>query len=408
MQSAWSILLAVLMLAIAGQTPALSFAQQNDRPQAERLKKFYEVYSSGRYPEARKRGEELLRSRLSPNEIGTVERVLADIAQNEERWADAREHLRHALASGGLSDLEADAARYQIARLFWQEERWQEGIDAWHEWSKSALAPPSAGAHYDLARAYFQLEDFVRALDPARKAVEVSKQPNAQILRLLVAIQLRREAYADAAPLLRTLAGMEPEKRESWVQLAAVYAQLGSEAEAAQSMQIAYYDGLLLEKRDLELLAQLLVQIGIPYRAARILSAAIESKSLVPDAKLYRSLGEIWIVAQEYRRAIEPLTLAAGLSDDGDLYVRVAELQAQLEDWPQVVAALRLALDKGRLDDPCRAQLLLGVALYRQGKPRDARRWLERTLECPGSRDSAQGLLHLLDSETVGDPRVVQ
>jgi tetratricopeptide (TPR) repeat protein len=309
--------LALLGLALGAHLPALSFAQE-----APRLKRFYDAYSAEKYEEARKRGTELLRSRLSPFEVGTVERVLADIAQHEGRWSDARGHLQGALASGGLDDLAADAARHQIVVLFLREERWRDAVDAWNAWAAAAPAAPGPEGYGELALAYFELEDFERALEPARKAVELSKQPGAQSLSLLIAIQLRREAYADAAPLLRTLLAVTPEKREVWVRLAGVHVQLGNEAEAAQSMQIAYYGGLLTNERDLRGLSQLLVQIGIPHRAARTLAAAIERDALVPDAKRYQFLGETWIAAQEYERAVEPLTKAADLSEDGNLQLR--------------------------------------------------------------------------------------
>lgn len=357
--------LALLGLALGAQVPALSFAQE-----VQRLGKFYDAYTAEKYDEARKRGTELLGLRLSPFEVGTVERVLADIAQQEGRWPDAREHLRGALASGGLDDLAADAARHQIVVLFLREERWRDAVDAWNAWAAAAPAAPGPEGYRELALAYYELEDFERALEPARKAVELSMQPSARSLSLLIAIQLRRQAYADAAPLLRTLLAVTPETREVWVQLAGVHVQLGNEAEAAQSMQIAYYGGLLSDQRDLRGLSQLLVQIGIPHRAARILSAALERESLVPDAKLYQLLGETWIAAREDARAVEPLTRAA-------------------------------ELDGGRLDDPCRTHLLLGVALYREGRPQDARRWLERTLECPGTPGNTW--LQLLDGET-GSP----
>ena len=153
------------------------------------------------------------------------------------------------------------------------------------------------------------------------------------------------------------------------------------------------------------MLGQLLVQIGIPYRAGRILSTAIERKEVTPDAGYYSFLAEAWIVAREYARAIEPLTAAAIRSDTGSLYVRVAQLHAQLEDWKGAVGALRSALDKGRLENPGDAYLLLGVALSRLDRPGEARRWLDRSLEHATSHQSAKGWLQLLDSEAAIHPQ---
>ncbi len=400
--------LVVLGAMLGSLAPTLCLAQEDERrarterpsdgAMAEKLKRFYDAYAAERYDDARKCGAELLRMRLSPFEVGNVERVLAARALREERWSDAREHLQRALASGGLDDRIADDARHQIVLLLLREELWRDAIDAWNARAAAASARPTAEAYHELALAYFGLEDFERALEPARKAVELALRPSERALQLLIAIHFKREAYDQVAPLLKTLIGIAPAKRERWVQLAGVQVQLGNVAEAAQSMQIAYYGGLLTDERDILSLCQLLVQIGIPYRAARILSTAVENRSLTPDAKLYRFLGEAWVAAQELARAIEPLRTAARLADDGNLYVRVAELHARLEDWSGTIEALRLARDKGRIADPCRAELLLGIALYRDGRPAAARRWLEQTLACPGS--PGKPWLQLLDDET--------
>jgi tetratricopeptide (TPR) repeat protein len=405
----------VVVLTLHGAAPASAQESEPSAPKrarqerasdsatAQRLKKFYEAYSAGRDDEARKRGDDLLRSPLSPFEIGRVEQVLASIDEKDQRWAEARRHLERAIASGGLNDQELDAARYQLVRLLLREERWQEAIDAWKRWAESPLASPGAAAYYELAVAHYQLQDLDGALGSARRAVEFSREPREPYLELLIGIRLQRSEYAEAAPLQKTLLAVAPLKGKNWVRLAAVDSQLGNDAEAAQAMQIAYYGGLLTEERDLRVLAQLLVQIGIPYRAGRILSSAIERKDITPDAGLYQFLAEAWIVGREYARAIEPLSAAATLSDTGNLHVRVAQLHAQLEDWNGAVRALQLALDKGRLQNPGDAYLLLGVALYRLDRSEDARRWLERSLEHPSSLPSAQGWLRLLDSETASE-----
>ena len=375
-----------------------------DSATAQKLKKLYEAYSAERYDEARRRADELLRSSLSPFEIARIEQLLASIDEKEQHWADARAHLERAIGSGGLNEQELDAARYQLVRLLLREERWQEAIDAWNRWAELALAPPQAGAHFELAIARYQLQDLDGALGSARKAVELSREPREPYLELLIAIRLQRNELAEAVPLQKTLLGVAPLKRKNWVQLAAVDSQLGNEAEAAQAMQIAYYGGLLTDERDLRVLGQLLVQIGIPYRAGRILSTAIERKEVDPDAGYDQLLAEAWIVAREYARAIEPLAAAADRSETGNLYVPVAQLHAQLEDWDGAVGALQSALDRGRLDSPGDAYLLLGVALYRLDRRGEARRWLDRSLEHASSRQSAKGWLQLLDSETAIRP----
>ena len=107
----------------------------------------------------------------------------------------------------------------------------------------------------------------------------------------------------------------------------------------------------------------------------------------------------MWLLAYEYRRALDPLARAASLTPDGKLYVRLATLQAQLEEWSGVVDSIRLAFDKGELERPGQAQLLLGIALYSQGKPAEARPWFERAATSSDARKEASAWLEQFDRE---------
>ena len=103
--------------------------------------------------------------RLSPYERGKVEQILFNIAYSQEKFEEARGHLKSAIDSGGLNAVEIDQARYQSAQLYMQEEKWREGAAALEEWFQSAQNPNSA-AYYLLAVAYYQQDDFQRALIP--------------------------------------------------------------------------------------------------------------------------------------------------------------------------------------------------------------------------------------------------
>ena len=52
------------------------------------------------------------------------------------------------------------------------EEKWREGAAALEEWFRTAQNPNGA-AYYLLAVAYYQQEDYKRALVPAQKAVDL-------------------------------------------------------------------------------------------------------------------------------------------------------------------------------------------------------------------------------------------
>jgi tetratricopeptide (TPR) repeat protein len=334
---------------------------------------------------------------LSPYERGTVERILFSVAYAEDRYADARGHLRKAIESGGLNAQQIDEARYQSAQLFIQEEQWREGAAALEEWFTTATNPNSA-AYYLLAAAYFQLEDADRALPPARKAVELMDpaRPNENWLGLLSALHLQREEYREAIPLLERLIEAAPDRKSYWLQLSSVYQQVEDYPYALAVAQLASSAGHLTDDADVRRLADLLVFNGVPYRGGQVLEAAIEAQTAAVDDKLYEKLANCWRAAGELDAGVAPLQRAAELAATGDVFVRLGELHVQREDWPAAIAAVERGIDKGELRDPGNAELMLGVAHYNQKTYDDAVRHLERARRSERHRQLADSFLQAI------------
>jgi tetratricopeptide (TPR) repeat protein len=374
-------------------------ARSVDQATAKKLNEIFELYNAEKYAEARQKVAGLNMERLSPYEQSRVYQIVAAIGLREEKYDEARKALDSALASGGLNDQESDSVRFQLVQIYMAQEQWKQGIDAWKKWAASAQTPPKSNEYYTLAIAYYQSGDLKSALEPAEKAISMSDKPQESWLQLMLALRIEREEYKLATPLLKKLIGMAPSKKNYWVQLAAVNAQLGSYAEASQAMQLAYVGGLLKEERDVRRVSELAVQVEIPYRAAKILTLEIEKNTFKPDAKALEFLSNCWIQAQEYKRAVEPLKQAAAISDSGDLFVRLGEVYSQTEDWSNVADAVRRGIDKGKLKSPGSAQLLLGIALYSQKKPGEAKTWFQRALNHDNSRKSAETWLKQIEVE---------
>jgi tetratricopeptide (TPR) repeat protein len=336
--------------------------------------------------------------RLSPYERGKVEQILFNIAYSQERYDQARQHLKNAIDSGGLNEQEIDQARYQSAQLFMQEEKWREGAAALEEWFKTAAMPNSA-AYYLLAVAYYQQDDFTRALPPAKKAVELMDRPNESWLGMLSALYLQREEYREAIPVLQQLVSVAPEKKSYWMQLSSVYGQMEDYPNALAVMQLAHNAGLVTEDGEVRRLADLLLFNDVPYRGAQVLEAAIEKKVVNLDDKLYEKLANCWIAAGEYEKSIPPLQRAAELSANGDLFVRLGEVQVQREDWDAAITAIERGVQKGQLKDPGSAQLMLGIAHYSQKEYAAARPFFERARQSERHRQIADSYLQAIRAQ---------
>jgi TolA-binding protein len=336
--------------------------------------------------------------KLSPYERSKVEQILFQVSYAQEKYSDARDHLKKAIDAGGLNAQEVSDAKYQSAQLFIQEEKWKEGAAALEDWIKNAEKPNSA-AYYLLAAAYYQMEDYNRALPPAKKAVELAEKPNESWLQMLSALYLQKDQFKDAIPIYETLVGLAPGKKTYWIQLSSIYGQLEDYPKALAVMQLAYSAGLVTDDQDVRRLADLLMFNDVPYRCAQVLEAGIEKNIVKPDDKLYEKLANCSIASGEVEKSIPPLTRAAEASSSGDLFVWLGEVQMQRENWFAMQNALQKGLDKGQLKDTSNAQLLMGIALYNQKKCGDAKPWFQKARGTEKTRQMATGYLQLCESQ---------
>ncbi len=383
------------------EAAAAAAATNIDAQTGKILNEAIELLNMENYAGAGQKIGTLTLEKLSPYERGKVEQILFNIAYSQDQYEKARGHLKSAIDSGGLNAQEIDQARYQSAQLFMQEEKWREGAAALEEWFRTAATPNSA-AYYLLAVAYYQQEDFDRALPPAKKAVELmdKAKPNESWLSMLSALHLQREEYRDAVPVLQQLVTAAPEKKTYWMQLSSVYGQMEDYPNALAIMQLANNVGLVTEDSEVRRLADLLLFNDVPYRGAQVLEAAIEKKIVNIDDKLYEKLANCWIAAQEFDKSVPPLQRAAELAATGDTFVRLGEVQVQREDWPAAIVAIQRGVDKGQLKDPGSAQLMLGIAHYSQKNYDDAVPFFNRARQSDKHRQIADSYLQAIRAQS--------
>lgn len=334
---------------------------------------------------------------LNPLERQQAHEVRGYIAAARGDHAGARQQFEAAISQGTMNARERAEMRFFIARLYVADEMWPAAIESLNTWFQIA-ADPNAVAYYLLALAHFQSGDLAAALAPAQQAVRLTNAPQESWLQLLLALQLTRKNYAAALPLLETLVQRYP-KKNYWVSLSTVHGALGDYEEALVPLQLAYSQGYLTEDSELRRLAQLLLFLGLPYRAAQVVEDALAQQHLEADAAVYELLGNSWIAAREFEKTVAPLTQAAEISEDGDLFVRLAQVQIQRERWASAAVALRRAIELGNLKKPGDAKLLMGIAVYNSNRPKQARTWFTRARAHTETRTEADQWLSHIERE---------
>lgn len=401
--------LVALFVALLVPVAALAGYTIDDQRTAKRLNLVSEHLQADQYEEAEQVLNSMTLTRLNPYERSLVYQMYGYLWNGREDYAKAAEYFEKSVEGDALPPAQVTNMRFNIAQLYMALERWEDAIAALEKWfveTEAQEITPNSNAYYTLAIAYYQLsidrEDDAlkdKALVPAKKAVEIATKPQERWLQLLLALYLEKKEYENALPILEQVVSLYP-KKTYWLQLSAIYGELGMDQQSLAAQQLAYVQGLLSEDRELRRLAELYLYYEIPYRAARVMEKGFEEGKIERDAKSLELYANSLLAAKEYEEAFEPLKEAAEMSEAGNLYLTLGQLYLQREDWENATYALRRAVEKGELRNPCNSQLLLGIAHYNQGQTGDARTWFRRAGDDERCEEASQRWLQHLARES--------
>lgn len=333
----------------------------------------------------------------NPYVYSTVNLALGYIEANTEDYATAAKHFAAALSTGTLAPPQQLSTRFNLGQIYMMLDEWDEAVDTLEKWFEEAEKPQPI-AYYMLAVAHYQNDDREGALEPARKAVETSDDPREPWMQLLLSIYMEQRNYEEALPLLERMV-LRYDKAIYWTRLAAVLNELERDDDSLAAQQIAYAKGFLETDRSVIRLAQTYAFNGMPWQGAEVMKDALESQKVPSDSQSWRLYANSLLAARETQMALEPLEKAAALSEDGEVYIQLSQVYIQNERWLDALDALDHAFQKGNLDNPGHAHLLVGIAAYQVKRVGDARRAFARAMDHEQSREMAERWLQFVDRE---------
>jgi tetratricopeptide (TPR) repeat protein len=333
-----------------------------NRQVAEKLGKAIELFESDRFAEALAIVDELAKkSRLKPPDIAQIHRFRGYIYVSQGRSEDATQEFEKALAEHALDRFAEQQTTYSLAQLYTQLGNHDSALQLIEVWFAGA-ENPTPDAFFLKAMILVQQEKFEAALEPAQIAVGMTDTPRESWVGLLVAIGIQLQDYESVATNLERLIAIAPDKKQYWVQLAAVRNHLKQDAQALATLRLANQAGLLDDDGDYRQLARLLFVRELPFQCAQEMNRVIESGVVKADADSYRMLSNCYIAARELDLALEPLAKAGELAPDGEMYMLLGQMHLQRERFDAALAVLTKALAKAKPEQRGSVQLLIGVA----------------------------------------------
>jgi len=377
-----------------------AMAAERNRPRT-RINRYVERALEVQEEQGPEEALEILRrldpDRLNPGEQSMIYRLLAYTQYGMGDVPEAIASFRKVIEVGVLPIDDEIDIRFNIAQLYAAAQEWEDAIAALEDWLYWVESPDPLG-FYLMGIAYFQNEDVENALAATQRAIDMKEEPPESWLQLLAALHVQREDYAQALPILEQLVVRFP-KKAYWVQLSLLYGAVEKYEISLAAQQIAYLQGFLTEDREIQRLARSYLFRNLPYQAAKVLEEGLENGNIEADADAYELLANSWIQAREFDASLPPLRRAAELSEDGNLYVRLGQVHMQKEMWDEAAGLLEQAVDKGGLDRPGSATLLIGICLYNGGDPERARSYFRRARDFEESREQAEVWIGHIDRE---------
>ena len=263
------------------------------------------------------------------------------------------------------------------------------------EWL-AAAPDPAPNYIFSLAYASYMSGEIQKSRPLIARSIAESNKPQNSWYQLYYRILMELKDYREAESVLYSLISQAPDEKPHWRMLASHYLQIENESDALASLMIAYRQTLIDDTEDLDRIITLYSMVGVPEKAARLLSDWMEEDKIPTDAETLEKLGSLWLVARERGEAKTIFQKAAAAGKSGKTYERLASIHFEDEEWREAYSAYRQAYRIGGTEEPSRVSLLAGISALRAEMFEEARASLETAAKSEKYRQQAERMLQKL------------
>lgn len=279
---------------------------------------------------------------------GSLEEVLLMRSRGYLAWAEGQNakaiDLLAKVVQSAKLDAELQAAEeLNLARLNLAERRYAQVV--------ALLAPGQASADEEvlqmLVQAYQGLGQPAKALPLAERYVAANPQADDTWLQFLVAVNADLKKYPAAERWQRQLLARQPNKAQSWRQLAALQQLSGNHDKSLATLRTAYNKGLRFSESELDNLVLLAGAADQPWQGAKLLAGMLDQGLLPHSAVREERLGLLWWQARERKAAAGVFRELAGRSGSPKHWLNLAQLELEQARWQAGLEALAKAEQAG-------------------------------------------------------------
>lgn len=319
---------------------------------------------------------------------------------NSERYREAKTAYQTVLAQPDLPDGLKQQTIRTLAQLSFVTEDYSAAIRFAQQYIDEVAPDPEM--YIVIGTAHYQLQQIPQIIPPVEKAISLARERGMTVKEqwwlLLRLAYWEQENYRKVREILETLVVTWP-KKEYWTQLSGVYFELKDEPKQLAAYEAAFEQGFLTSSAELVQMAQLFMSANVPYKGGKVLEQGLADGKIERNVRNLRLLSQAWQMAQEDRKAILPLVEAAGISDDGELYARLAASYLNLNQYGDCIDASNKAVDKGGLSDIGNVWLVLGMCHFERKSYGSAKTAFRNAAKYDKNARTARSWLSYVESE---------
>ena len=335
-------------------------------------------------------------------EKAVMSQMLAQVEWARDNFDESLRYFETTVALDALPDQAHFAVMYQIATLYFMNERYDESLDKLELWM--CKVPPekiTAEAFVLKASIYAQKKEWANVAEAADTAISMSDDPKEGWYQLKLAAHFELQQFPKAADTLGVMIQKWPDRKDYWVQLSQINYKLERQDEALSVMALAYRRNMLDKQMDVVYLSNLYSNMDVPLKAAEVLQKGIEDGVVEATTRNWTMTADAWYAAEELEEALYAYEQAGNRSEDGEIDLRRAYILVDLERWEQASVAVNAALEKGGFSERKTgdAYVIQGMTEFNLGNFEAARSAWTNATRYPRARSSAEQWLNHMREE---------
>ena len=242
---------------------------------------------------------------------------------------------------------------YSLAQLSMQLQNFDQSLTFLGLWKESNPKEMTNTQQVLFAQVHYQNKQYKQSLSYVSKAIEQSEiakeVPKENWLVLQRASYFELKQPIDVTRVIESLVRYY-NKPKYWLQLSAMYGEIGEEDKQLAVMESAWQAGYVTKSTDIITLVQLYRYHNVPIKAANLLAEAIDNGKVVAQEKYLDMLAQAYIAAKDDEKSIPVLIKAAEIGETGKFDAHLAQAYLNLEKWQLAINSADKALERGKLD----------------------------------------------------------